>query len=349
MSADVSVILPIYNIKEEYVCKCMDSLLQQSKSNIEIIMVDDGSTNDINNVCCEYQKKDSRVKVITQKNQGVSVARNKGLEKAQGAWICFVDPDDWVADNYIEKLYESAVSSDADVVQCSCKVFYSESKVIDNKILDRNSGILNEEEKRGLMNQIVSKSLSAYYPPEIACGTPWGKMIKREFIQKHSMEFIAGMVRMQDAVFSLYMFEYAERIYYLEDFLYFYRKEQNSACFKYNPDIVKHFERFYLEVEKYQKKFQRPQSERIAFEMKKLTSFNSYLLYYFFHETNLESYKIKRKKLLELLEESQYKAALQAIDRRYLKKSELIFVVLLKLRCFRILEFLVKSRSRVKM
>lgn len=349
MNTDVSIVLPIYNIKEEYLRKCVESLLQQSKREIEIILVDDGSSNNVYSVCCEYQARDSRVKTITQKNQGVSVARNRGLKEASGEWICFVDPDDWMEQNYIEALYNAASSSNADLVQCSCRVFYTHSKIVDNRIMNRQSGLISESQKRDLMNQIISKGLSDYYPPEVASGTPWGKLIRKKLLDDQSICFIPGMVRMQDSIFSLYAFQYAQKVYYLDELLYFYRKEQNSACFRYNPNIVKQFEKFYYEVEKFQDKFDCPENERSAFKMKKLTSFNSYLLYYYFNDDNPQGKSAMRRELSNLLEQAQYKDAIQAIDKKYLKKSEYIFVTLLKMKCFRMLELMVKARNKVKM
>lgn len=349
MPIDVSVILPIFNIREEYLRKCIESLIHQTKKEIEIILVDDGSQNNAYEICLYYEKQDPRVKAITQENQGVSVARNRGIIESKGDWICFVDPDDWVSKDYIEKLYGAAINNNVDIVQCGCYVYYSDSKIVDNHILNQPSCMLNLEHKRHMMNQIISKALSDYYPPEIACGTPWSKIVKRSYMKRYGLEFIPGMVRMQDGIFSLYAFENTDKIYYLDELIYFYRKEKNSASFRYNPTIVSDFEKFYYEVEKYQEKFNRPECEKVAFQMKKLTSFNSYLLYYFFHKDNPKNKSDKRKELSELLEKKIYANAIAQIDRKYLRKSEFIFVFLLKHKCYRSLEFLVKSRNKVKM
>ena len=104
MSELISVIVPIYNV-EKYLKKAVDCIVRQTYDNIEIILVDDGSTDNCGLICDEYYKKDNRIKVIHKENGGISDARNAGIETAKGEYFSFVDPDDWFEDNMIEVLY----------------------------------------------------------------------------------------------------------------------------------------------------------------------------------------------------------------------------------------------------
>lgn len=345
---DVSVILPIYNIKEEYLRKCVGSLMRQTKEEIEIILVNDGSTNNAYDVCMDLQKQDQRIKVLTQENQGVSVARNQGMAAATGEWICFVDPDDWVDESYVEHLYKDAVAHDADISVCDFYIYYSDKKEIINRSLDSESTVLEKEEKNRLMYQLLNKKLIGYYPREMSAGMPWARIFRHEFIKKFDLSFVPGMARMQDVIFCLYAMENANKIYYSSDALYHYRMDNASASHKYNPRIVEYFEKYYYETEVFLKIYEKPKECFDAFRMKKLTSINSYLLNYFFHDDNPESKKERRKELAELLEEPEYKKALNAINRKYLRKSEYVFVLLLKHRCYRLLELSTKLRDRAK-
>lgn len=349
MKPDVSIVLPIYNIKEEYIRNCVDGLLAQTKKEIELLLIDDGSTNNAYDVCLSYQQKDSRVRIFRQKNSGLAAARNKGMDEAIGKWVCFVDPDDWCTNDYIENMYICGEKYNADIVQCSCYVYYSEKKIIKNRIYNAESHLLNNDEKTNLMDQIISKSLSDYYPPEINSGTVWAKLFNMDFLKRNNLRAVEGMVRMQDGIFSLYAFENAAAVFYLDKPLCYYRKELGSASFRYNPNIVEHFEKFYYEVEKFLSKYNKSKEQFAAFKMKKLTSFNSYLLYYYFNPNSGKNMKESKKELKTLLKQPQYNEALSHIYPEYLNFSEKIFVYLLKIKAFDILNVIVKMRSKYKL
>lgn len=101
MKSLISVIIPVYNV-EKYICRCLDSVLRQTYCNFEIILVNDGSTDDSGNICKKYQNRESRITLLCQKNRGLSAARNAGIEVAKGDYITFIDSDDCVCLNYLE-------------------------------------------------------------------------------------------------------------------------------------------------------------------------------------------------------------------------------------------------------
>lgn len=111
----ISIIVPVYNV-EKYLARCIDSILEQTFSDFECLLIDDGSPDCSGALCDEYAHKDNRIHVIHQKNAGVSAARNRGLDAARGEWICFVDSDDWCAKDMLSLLYGAAFENDADVV-----------------------------------------------------------------------------------------------------------------------------------------------------------------------------------------------------------------------------------------
>lgn len=113
----LSVIVPVYNV-EKYLHRCVDSIINQTYSNLEIILVDDGSPDNSGIICDEYAKKDARVKVMHQKNSGVSAARNAGLDVASGEYIAFVDSDDWINDNMYSALIYEIEANNVDMVKC---------------------------------------------------------------------------------------------------------------------------------------------------------------------------------------------------------------------------------------
>ena len=112
--AKVSIIIPVYNV-ESYLRRCLDSVVNQTLKDIEIILVNDGSTDGSLAICEEYAKNDDRIKIITRKNGGLSAARNTGLDNATSEYIGFIDSDDWVDTNFFENLYNTAIEKNCDV------------------------------------------------------------------------------------------------------------------------------------------------------------------------------------------------------------------------------------------
>lgn len=337
----ISVILPIYNIKEEYLKTCIQSVCRQTLDDIEIILVNDGSTNNCLEVCTKFSHTDNRIIVIDQPNSGVSVARNSGLAIARGEWIAFVDPDDWLEPDYLSSLYNN-ISSNTEIVICDCNVF-SNGEKRENKFLPDNS-IGHIENKNLLLGQLVSKVIAGYYPQLIGPGVPWGKLFKHDFINKYKLKFVPGMVRMQDNIFCLYAYYYANHIVYTGDNKYNYRMENNSASFKYNKKIINHFERYFEEVECFiDKCMSGNERYKKALDAKTLTSINSYLLYYFCHAdfTNQR----ETDTLSNLMSRQPYAGALKRVDFSYLTTSEKVFVILLKLRLYGVLKLIYKIKQ----
>ncbi len=117
----ISVIIPVYNT-EEYLPRCLDSILNNTYKNLQVICVNDGSVDNSLRILNEYASKDSRVLVIDKENEGVSVARNVGLEYAQGEYISFIDSDDWIHNNYFELLYKESIKNSVDVICCDNEI-----------------------------------------------------------------------------------------------------------------------------------------------------------------------------------------------------------------------------------
>ena len=129
MDSLISVIVPIYNV-EKYLQKCVDSIINQTYKNLEIILVDDGSPDNCPKMCDDYAEKDSRIKVVHKENGGLSDARNVGMEVATGEYVSFIDSDDYISLDFYETLLETIVDNDSDVVECGVVKFYENEKFI---------------------------------------------------------------------------------------------------------------------------------------------------------------------------------------------------------------------------
>lgn len=159
----VSVIVPVFNV-EQYLSKCIDSILQQSYKNIEVIIVDDGSTDSSSEICDEYKRKDTRVKVIHKTNGGLSSTRNKGLDLCNGSYVMFIDSDDYIEKNMVKDLVMAAIKQDADIVQCGFQTIYEDGSIkrkynYENLVIKHKDNILDEYFNQNLINVIVCNKL----------------------------------------------------------------------------------------------------------------------------------------------------------------------------------------------
>ncbi|KRM63951.1 hypothetical protein FC14_GL000167 [Ligilactobacillus agilis DSM 20509] len=225
----VSIIVPVYNA-ETFLKKCVLSIINQTYKEIEIILVDDGSNDNSLSVCKYLETQDSRIKVIEKDNGGVSTARNAGLKMAIGEWIMFVDPDDYLENNIIEKLLQHT-SSRVDIVASSCNAFTNSSREEVHFFNgDRNFSTINQ--KKELFIQLMYPEYAQDTNFAItAIGVPWGKIYRKKLLDANSLNFKENLRRMQDNIFNMYAFYYAEKITYIDEPLYNYRYDHMSEYF----------------------------------------------------------------------------------------------------------------------
>lgn len=214
----VSVIVPVYKV-EDCLPACAESLLGQTFTDFELIFVDDGSPDGCGALCDGYAAQDSRVKVIHQKNGGLSAARNSGLDIARGETIAFVDSDDVVAADYLEKLHAALEETGADMALCAVEDVDEALAPLDERVLTlpAAAGAFGGKE---LLAEFFGPS-STYYT------VAWNKLYRRELWQ--DLRYPAGRIHEDDAVAHLLYWQ-AEKVVCLADVLYFYRLRQGSIC-----------------------------------------------------------------------------------------------------------------------
>lgn len=233
----VSVIVPVYKV-EKYLNRCVNSVVNQSYENIEIILVDDGSPDKCPEICEEWARKDCRVKVIHKINGGLSDARNKGLELAKGCYVCFVDSDDYVAKTYVETLYGLICSKKTDISAVSLKeVFSLEPEISKNAT---GEGIITVFEGKEALKQLFYNDTFANYA--------WNKMYKRNLFE--NVKFPVGR-KMEDLGTTYKLLLRAERIAYSTEVLYYYFQREDSILHKVNLDFYR--DKFELSRERYEK------------------------------------------------------------------------------------------------
>ena len=207
----ISVIVPVYNV-EAYFDRCMESLVGQTYEEFEIIVIDDGSTDGSGLLCDKWAEKDKRVKVFHQENRGLSAVRNRGLELAGGEYILWVDSDDYVEKNYLEKLSEAYTSTGADMVMCS---FYTD---IDGVVEHTGEKLFRAEEmnRQTFLERLYVQGMYSVV---------WNKILPKEAYEE--IKFPVGRV-FEDSSVMLQLTKRCNKIVVIEEPLYFYRRHKAS-------------------------------------------------------------------------------------------------------------------------
>lgn len=212
----VSIIMPVYNV-DKYIKKSLDSVINQTLREIEIICVNDGSTDNSPQILEEYAERDNRIKIINKKNGGISSARNKGIEQAKGEYIGFVDSDDWAELDMFEKLYKNAKTYDSDMVMCAAHRFDDINKQLNYDLPYFTMANFDKTYDNSVFNHNKTNDLLF-----VISVTPWNKIYKSTFIEAIGARFPEGL-DFDDVIFFFKTYLKAEKVSLIRDLLYFYR------------------------------------------------------------------------------------------------------------------------------
>lgn len=230
----ISVIIPVYNV-ENYLDECLESVTRQTYKNLEIILIDDGSTDRSARICNAWRNKDKRIKVIHKENEGLGIARNVGLEHATGKYIMFLDSDDFWELNTVEILYNS-IKDDGDVVYCGYKVFYDQDKVTLKPVTQKKEKIKKENVNSIILN--IVGALPSWKDDIVIPMSVCFAMYSLEIIQTNRLKFFSERELIsEDIFFNIDFLEKSSRVILISDCLYNYRKNvMTSLTTKYNPE-----------------------------------------------------------------------------------------------------------------
>jgi glycosyltransferase involved in cell wall biosynthesis len=255
MAPIVSVIVPVYNC-EKYISSCLDTLLNQTYTNIEIIIVNDGSIDGSEKIIKRYKERDNRIVYYYQKNSGPSAARNKGIQNSSGEYLVFIDSDDTVQKYYIESMLNKMINSNSDLVTCG----YKDISVY---------GILD------CIDFQFDNSVSIHTFMDMVCkgtgGVIWGKLYKLEIIKKYNLEMDKNIFMSEDLVFVLQYASHSKSFASIKEYLYNYnRLNQNSISSNISISymenyylVCKHMENIFYSVNMDERKMNQMISKRI--------------------------------------------------------------------------------------
>lgn len=220
----ISIIIPVYNV-ERYIDQCLNSILSQKYKDFEAILINDGSTDRSGDICEQFAQADNRFKVIHKKNEGVSIARNIGIQQARGKWISFIDSDDWLEDDFLLYLLNMQ-KENVDLIACSF-----------NKNNQKDSSKLPHKypEEKIAANEMQWKLF--YNKENLYYGYLWNKIFKREIILKNNIKFHEDLFYNEDRVFIFEYSLFCKNVIQINKCLYNYRIHNNSSMSKLLMEI----------------------------------------------------------------------------------------------------------------
>lgn len=227
----ISVIVPVYNVAS-YLRKCLDTIVAQTCQDIEILVIDDGSTDQSGAICDEYACRDDRINIFHVENGGLSAARNIGIEHAKGEWIAFVDSDDWVEPDMLERALSAATRDQLDLVFWGYRKEYADRSE-EKKLIWAQTEIYDEEQVSAQLHRrlfgLMGKELS--HPEHSSSfNTAWGKLYRSSIIKENGIRFVdTDLIGSEDILFNAYVMAYVRRARYLDACAYHYRKNNDQS------------------------------------------------------------------------------------------------------------------------
>ena len=305
MNSLISVIVPVYNA-ENYLDRCIKSIINQKYKELEIILVDDGSKDNSLEICKSYANKDNRIYVIHKENAGVSAARNTGIEAATGDYIAFVDSDDYIDENMYFNMMQKASEYNCDLVMCDCYKVRGNNKSIFTH--DIRSGFYNKEQ---LYKEYFDKLLmlgSINYPATIS---NWVLLIKRDIFKENNLRYPEGIKYSEDLLLGSQVMYYVNRFYYLKGQCYYYYIDNpSSATNTYYEKKWDNFLELYNKIDRFF-------SKKEDFDF---TNQINYCLLFFIYNSIGDIYGSndnlfeKRRKILKILNDKHVCEMFKAID-----------------------------------
>ncbi len=331
----VSIIIPIYKVPEIYLRKCIESCINQTLKEIEIILVDDGSPDNCGEICDEYAKKDNRLKVIHKKNQGLSAARNTGFLVTNAEWIMFVDGDDWIEPDMCKIMYNEGMKKNVELVVCNYLRDYGNRKVIYDSFLEKNR-IYKNEECKYLQEQILN--FNAYLSSADA------KLFKKSVLVTNNILHNEKLKQGVEGIeFNIRLFEVLKSVIYIDKAFYHYVYNDKSITSMYSEEnclyVIKGFE----EIKKVISKSTNKKLIYCLYNRLQYAIITSAISSYF-HPLNKESYKIKKRKYRAFLDNDLVREALSLKEIKNLSKQRKLILWMIKHNIFFLLPILAYLR-----
>lgn len=332
VESKISVIIPVYNV-EPYLRQCLDSVVNQTYRNLEIIIVDDGSPDNCGRICDEYAAKDDRIRIIHKKNAGVSAARNDGMKIASGEWTTFVDADDWLDLDYFDRMVSSMPEEKPDIFSSGGYIaVYPERQVL--RYLFETPFF---ERGKAIQTVCVAKTLTKRYGTDgksdlAAFATCWNRLYRTGFLQENDFRFDVGVHPMEDVLFHLNVFSKAQAIGGCTYIGYHYRQDvASSALRRFNPSWPEMFFTCVNHISEFVETWPEPALLEEALHARIMKLSIQLFRCYFFHAENPKPYRVLSREIAEYKKNPIVSRTLRQKSNRYMDKREILLKYLLRL------------------
>lgn len=333
MPDKISVIVPIYNV-EPYIRQFLDSIVNQTYRDLQIILVDDGSPDRCGEIADEYAAKDDRIVVVHKKNAGVSAARNDGIDMATGEWTSFVDPDDWLDLDYYERILRALPAEKPDVmITGGCYFEYPWGSCVVRSFMNTKEVDEKCRDKEYLIQKVLSDRFGNdnCFPYAALCA-PWNKLFRTAFLQKEKIGFPLDIHPTEDTLFNVHVFKLTALVVPCECFGYHYRQQrEQSAVNRFNLQYLAMAERIMAELTRLLGE------EKLYGTYKDVSNVFTFMCLEgvlgkdYFHPNNLTPYRQTVQKIKELKEKEYFARAVWAKGIRYLGKKAVVVKYLMRL------------------
>ncbi len=329
MNPKLSVVIPIYNV-EPYLRQCLDSVVDQTYKNLEIILVDDGSPDNCGAICDEYAARDARVSVLHKKNGGLSAARNDGIRRATGEWIAFVDSDDWCSLDYFERLFSEMGDMDVDVFCGGGQIHEDENGSAVTSVFTERFFCDTEKELDALVAKVLCGrccSIGTNKPTAAA----WDKLYRTGFIKDNELLFDTNCKAWEDILFCFQVFDKAGSIGGCGFVGYHYRWVGTSIVNRMNPDkpVVSYY--FLTKINEYIEGKRSYELFKLGVNSYTLVVINNLMTVDYFHPANHASGREIKAQIMEMRMMPYYHDAIYSRDGRYLSIKKNILRHMLRL------------------
>ena len=342
-NSKISIIVPVYNV-EKYLKECIESLINQTYKDLEILLIDDGSKDNSGKICDEYANKDKRIKVIHQENSGVSKTRNYGIELATGDYVMFVDSDDWLEENTCELLIKEIKTQNKDMIIFNfCKEF--ENKCIRNA---NYQNISDDFDIKKIQAKILAPTMNV---PGIAgkgYSLAVNKIILKDVIKNNRFLFEGKKSVYEDGLFYYLLLENKIKIGFLNEYLYHYRIIPSSLSHSYNKDIFEINDIIVKNINNQRNNHKNDSYYDESFAIRKMLNIIYVISLNINTKINKKNILYKRKQIKQELEKAVYRDIYTTIRINNLDKKLKIYYLLFRYKMYFMILIVNTLEKRIK-